>query len=808
MKNLLSFIAFFVISLMPVVLCAQPLFSVSQNDLSKENAIRLKTQIAQSEISTLSLTRNNEERNMYSVSLSSVENTKIIMMNEQTGSHIVITPVEETRAEFQLAPFFIQEMKQGVLGDAARYLIVETTTDFSVRNVTSVSASFEDTFIPRFFYGNKNDVKEALPKDRTIEHIFKQKPHLILASDEPELLNYAAQYEEAMSYYVYLYKLPDGTLCTYDEHFNPVSEENAVKVGGTRGQLEFVLTGNLNTTQKPPTEYALSLWSEKLIGSVPVKINVDFIYISNPNVIGQSYHMPMAQNTGQVPTSPTSTWYPSSLWHQLVGYPQISGLNIMLEMNSNFSFYFQTTGNPNSSQIDWITVMLHEVNHGLGFYPICQSNGIYYANSNTANPGIFDRQFYQGSTGDVRFTDLDQSQRAALLISNNLFAGAPDSYLFQAHNGKRVKMYAPTTYQGGSSGSHWNYSPGFTTFMTASISQGWKFHTITTREVGILKDLGWKDEVLELIFVSFNPNGGIGNMDDQQFPVGVEQYLKANTFTKTGYLFKNWNTEADGSGDTYNDKQVATFTEDIELFAQWEGEKFTLTFNPGSYGTVDTSEIQVTYEKPVGSLPVPVRPGHAFKGWRIEGTISNIDENYIWLFLVDKKANAIWEKVTIFHTITATATEGGTITPSGDTLIAAGNNLIYTITPDHDYFIVDVLVDDESVGSNSEYTFANITAPHTIHAIFNFLGIHDNLHAGDIRIFPNPTTGEFKVQVFKSSKVQGIEIFDIYGRILSSHHLINTSSHHKIDISHLQPGIYFIKITTETGQVVKKIIKQ
>jgi len=51
-----------------------------------------------------------------------------------------------------------------------------------------------------------------------------------------------------------------------------------------------------------------------------------------------------------------------------------------------------------------------------------------------------------------------------------------------------------------------------------------------------------------------------------------------------------------------------------------------------------------------------------------------------------------------------------------------------------------------------------------------------------------------------------IEVFDVYGRKLSSNHLIPTSSNHLINISHLYSGIYFVKITTEKGVVTKKII--
>ena len=809
MKKFSHFIAIIVIIFMPFALCAQHLFSVSQNGLSKEKVSQLKTQIAQSEISTLSLTRNNEAKNIYSVSLSSVENTKIIILNEQTENHIVITPVEEMRAEFQLAPLFIEEMKQGVMGEAAQFFIVETSSDLSVRNVSSVSASQGDTYIPQFFYGNKNDVKEALPKDRQIVAIFKQKPRLILASDEPELLSFAAQYEEAMSYYGYLYKLPDGTLCTYDEHFNPVHDSNAVKVG-SKGMLEFTLTGNL-TTQKPATEYALSLWSQKLAGEVPVKINVDLIYISNPNVIGQSYHMPMAQNTGQVPTSPTNTWYPSSLWHQLVGYASISGLNIKLEMNSNFNFYFETTGNPSYSQMDWITVMLHETNHGLGFYPICQSDGRYLPYSSySSNPGIFDRQLYQGSTGDVCLTDLNQSQRAALLISNNLFAGAPASHLLIAHNGNRVKMYAPNPYQGGSSGSHWNNSPGFTTFMTAGLSQGIKIHNISTREMGMLKDMGWKEVDLNLVSVVFYPNGGSGGSYKQEFEKEVEQELIPNTFKRTGYEFTHWNTNQNGSGTNYENKQPVTLTENMSLYAQWKASTYTLNFNPGEGATVDYTSKPVVYAKPVGELPVAQKNGYAFKGWRISST--NITEGYIWNFTQDKEAVPNWTMIT--HDIVATTSSGGKISPAGTKSVQEGNDQTYIITPNEDYYVGDVFVDDKSVGARNEYTFENVTASHTIHAVFYNVGINE--YASKVKVAPNPTTGELTISFAELAPtgaavdngqwtINNLEVFDVFGKKQKSRKAEKQNT--VMNISDLANGIYFLKISTEKGEIVKKVIK-
>lgn len=72
-------------------------------------------------------------------------------------------------------------------------------------------------------------------------------------------------------------------------------------------------------------------------------------------------------------------------------------------------------------------------------------------------------------------------------------------------------------------------------------------------------------------------------------------------------------------------------------------------------------------------------------------------------------------------TISSQAGTGGTITPSGDENVVEGESLTYTITPDAGYEIADVLVNGESVGAVSSYTFENVQADASIEARFAFV---------------------------------------------------------------------------------------
>jgi hypothetical protein len=54
-------------------------------------------------------------------------------------------------------------------------------------------------------------------------------------------------------------------------------------------------------------------------------------------------------------------------------------------------------------------------------------------------------------------------------------------------------------------------------------------------------------------------------------------------------------------------------------------------------------------------------------------------------------------------------------------------------------------------------------------------------------------------------RIENVEIFDMYGRKLP---LQNGEGWGEVNISHLPAGIYFLKIETEKGTVMKKVVKK
>ena len=85
-----------------------------------------------------------------------------------------------------------------------------------------------------------------------------------------------------------------------------------------------------------------------------------------------------------------------------------------------------------------------------------------------------------------------------------------------------------------------------------------------------------------IVFNSNEPVGSAtGTMTNQLFIYGVAQDLNANNFSVNDYIFYEWNTQADGLGIAYSDKEnilnLSSVDGDvIDLYAQWRDEIITI----------------------------------------------------------------------------------------------------------------------------------------------------------------------------------------------------------------------------------------
>ena len=82
------------------------------------------------------------------------------------------------------------------------------------------------------------------------------------------------------------------------------------------------------------------------------------------------------------------------------------------------------------------------------------------------------------------------------------------------------------------------------------------------------------------------------------------------------------------------------------------------------------------------------------------------------------------------------------------------------------------------------------------------LGVQEELLNTAITIYPNPTEGILNVTFTSDIQLQNIEVFSVAGK------KIQTTQETSIDFSSLSRGIYFARIQTDQGTIIKKIVKK
>ncbi len=116
------------------------------------------------------------------------------------------------------------------------------------------------------------------------------------------------------------------------------------------------------------------------------------------------------------------------------------------------------------------------------------------------------------------------------------------------------------------------------------------------------------------ITITFNANGGTGEMAALMANPGYDKKLSSNTFTREGYTFTGWNTKADGTGTGYADGATVKFDADTTLYAQWT-QKPVITFNAnGGKGIMGTQTVNpgVSAALPANTF---TRADYDFAGW-------------------------------------------------------------------------------------------------------------------------------------------------------------------------------------------------
>lgn len=97
--------------------------------------------------------------------------------------------------------------------------------------------------------------------------------------------------------------------------------------------------------------------------------------------------------------------------------------------------------------------------------------------------------------------------------------------------------------------------------------------------------------------------------------------LEKNRFVRTGYTFKTWNTKPDGTGVDYQNQSTINITDDINLYAQWDINRYVISFVTNNETNINP--IEITYGDLIDIASIDLKKdGYIFAGWYFDSRFS------------------------------------------------------------------------------------------------------------------------------------------------------------------------------------------
>jgi hypothetical protein len=279
------------------------------------------------------------------------------------------------------------------------------------------------------------------------------------------------------------------------EGFNDPGEPDATSTAGGNA------AATLGDQRYVAFAYAADIWGDLLDSSETIIIGVKFDPLlceaSSANLGATGTNTVHRDFTG-APVS--NTWYPAALANSIAGTDlaplddDISAVfNSVIGGTCSFprAWYYGLDGNPPANTIDFVSIVLHELGHGLGFQTFVNlATGTKLNNFDD----IFMLWLEDHTTGDLYPDMTDAGRVAASINTGNLHWVGPEvvdesgGLISGRDPNGHVEMYAPNPLDPGSSVLHFSPSLSPDELMEPSF-------TGPTHDVGLaaalMQDIGW-----------------------------------------------------------------------------------------------------------------------------------------------------------------------------------------------------------------------------------------------------------------------------------------------------------------------------
>lgn len=305
-----------------------------------------------------------------------------------------------------------------------------------------------------------------------------------------------------------------GSNTNNSTHTIPNEYTNASRKSNTGKSSNFEITyTGFSEEAKKAFQYAIETWQSELHSDVTIRLGATWTSLEN-NFLATT--RPTKLYRGFEDAVQPTIWYPVALAEKIAGRDlnEKDANDIEISINGKINWYYGTDGNTTPGHIDLVSVVLHEIAHGIGFSSssaVTSDKGSLRDENylNIYDVLIENNQYKRlSSYPDPSATLKDQ------FTNNRLHLYSPTTI---AAGGIHPKIFAPNFFIAGTSISHLDeseYPEGDSnSLMSPYFSMGESIHTLGTILSTILNDLGWGDSAKNNPEVIPYPNPSSGIFD-------------------------------------------------------------------------------------------------------------------------------------------------------------------------------------------------------------------------------------------------------------------------------------------------------
>ena len=400
--------------------------------------------------------------------------------------------------------------------------------------------------------------------------------------------------------------------------------------------------------------------------------------------------------------------------------------------------------------------------------------------------------------------------------------------------------------------------------------QGWYKESSFTNLWNFNSDLVTSDITLyakwsiNMYTVHFDSQGG-STIQDQSLPYNT--ILDEPTPpTRTGYTFKGWYNES-----TFDTRWIFGFgriTQNTTLYARWEANIYTISFDTQGGGTI--ASVSLPYDSKITEPTPPSREGYTFAGWYKDinctnpwnfsvdvvsgdatlyakwtintytisfytnggSAIASITANYnstitapttptktgytfvnwykdaactsVWNFSSDK----VTANITLFAKWTINTYTINFDTQGGSTVSSITTNYNTTITqpvaPTRNGYTFSGWYKESTCTNAWNFSTDVVTSNITLYAKWNLANAIEDIQSNEFKLYPNPAVDYVTLE---GNNMKEVSIYNLSGvRVIQV--VVKEKDKTTIDLNGLKTGVYLMHITTfDNTKSVLKFIK-